>query len=213
VKIYFAIAILFSFGCKKHQEMHPETLTVSSVAEDFKIPKDFVEKIKESAGKESHATPEFIFSPLKVSLYSDQENVLDQSYLHIQLPNGGGKIDLAQFVKGDGSFYLGFPDDQFNQPMTLENIYFISDAPQTTIEGEKYGLGCGKWIELKPKIKELQKNNFLKLNTFSLRYLYVSAGYYLVVQKKGAQYFVSHLNLTDSRYKDKLCSGIFALNK
>ena len=206
--------MLFILGCTKHQEMHPEILTVSSVAEDFKIPKDFVEKIKESAGKESHATPEFIFSPLKVSLFSDQESVLEQSYLHIQLPNGGGKIDLAQFVKGDGSFYLSFPEDQFNQPqMTLENIYFVSDAPQTTIEGEKYGLGCGKWIELKPKIKDLQKYNFLKLNTFNLRYLYVSAGYYLVVQKKGTQYFISHLNLTDSRYKDKLCSGIFALNK
>jgi len=210
----YLIVLLLLIGCTQHHEIQPELITVSSVADDFKIPKAFVLKIKESLSKESQAKPEFIFSPLKVSLYSDQENVLQQNYLHIQLPNGGGKIDLAEWLKGDGSFYLGFPSEQFNNPqVTLENIYYISDVPQVTVDGEKYGLGCGKWIDLKPKLKEVQKHNFLKLNTFNLRYLYVSVGYYLVVQKKGTQYFVSHLNLTDSRYKDKLCSGIFALNK
>jgi len=210
-----ALFILLVCGCTKHHDPNPVIVNEKNVATDFKIPKAFIDKIKESMGKEIHTQPEFIFTNLDVVLMTDQENVMKQPVTRIKLPNGGGKIDLADYVTGQGSFYLSFPSDQFNNPqITLENIYYISDVPQVKIENESYGIGCGKWIELKPKIKELQTSQFLKLNTFNQRYMYVAAGQYIVVLKRGlSQFFLSHLNLTDSRYTDKLCSTIFALNK
>lgn len=215
MKYTVALVILLIYGCTKHHDPDPVVVNEKDLATDFKIPKAFVDKIKDSMGKEIHAQPEFIFTNLDVVLLTDQENVLKQPMTRIKLPNGGGKIDLADYVTGQGSFYLSFPSDQFTNPqITLENIYYISDAPQIKIENESYGIGCGKWIEMKPKIKELQTSKFLKLNTFDQRYMYVAAGQYIVVLKRGlSQFFLSHLNLTDSRYTDKLCSSIFALNK
>jgi len=209
----FILVIILMCGCVKHTEPEDIIVNEKNVATDFKIPKAFVDKIKKSLG-ESAAQPEFLFTNLDVVLFTDQENVLKNVSTRIKLPNGGGKVDLADYIIGQGSFYLSFPADQFTNPaMTLENIFYLSEAPQIKIENEYYGLGCGKWIELKNKIKDLQIKNFLKLNTFGLRYLYVAAGQYIVVLKKGSQFFLSHLNLTDSRYTDKLCSNIFLLNK
>jgi hypothetical protein len=210
IEVFFIILTMIS--CSKQNEPTPTLINEKSIATDFKIPKAFLDKLKESMGKDIHAQPEIIFTNLDVVLYTDQENVLKLPMTRIKLPSGGGQIDLAEHVVGQGSFYLSFPNDQFNvNQMSLENIFYISDSPQVKIDNESYGLGCGKWIELKSKLKELQIYKFLKLNTFNQHYVHVAAGQYIVVLKKGlSQFFLAHLNLTDSRYTHKLCSNIFA---
>lgn len=202
------LALLFS-SCEKAQETKPRSIVNNSLASDFKMPEALFAEIKKSIGVDSKTEPEYIFTNLEVEISSDQKNVLSYSNLLFKLPNGGGGIDLKDYVTGEGSFYLSFPPQQFEKKPELVFLFYISDSPKVTIRGEEYGLGCGQWVDLKPKFDKLQEKTFLKLNTVDHTYAHVLSGQYVFVFKKGLQYYLTHLNLSDSRYSDKTCSAIF----
>lgn len=208
------LSALFFYGCaeKKH-ETKPQIIVIKELAADFKVPEVLFSKIKESLGPDSKSVPEYLFTELEVRLSSDQKNVLSYSDLLFKLPSGGGGIDLKDYVTGEGSFYLSFPAEQFETKPELAFVFYISDSPQVIIREESYGLGCGQWVDLKPKFENFKQRTFLKLNTVDQTYAHVLSGQYLFVFKKGLQYYLTHLNLSDSRYSKKMCSAIFNIKK
>lgn len=212
LSLIFVLA-LFVFGCEKEHETKPQIITNNSMPADFKVPESVFKAIKESIGPDSKTEPEYMFTNLDVAIHTDQKNVLSYSDLLFKLPNGGGGVDLKNYVTGEGSFYISFPPEQFETKPELAFIFYISDSPKVTIRGEEYGLGCGQWIDLKPKIEQLKLKKFFKLNTVDHTYAHVLSGQYIFVFKKGIQYYLTHLNLSDSRYSDKMCSAIFNYKK
>lgn len=206
------LVLLFT-SCKKPHETKPKIIVNKSIAADFKMPEALFTEIKKSLGPDSKIEPEYLFTDLEVEIHSDQKNVLSYSSLLFKLTNGGGDVDLKDYVIGEGSFYLYFPPEQFTTKPELSFIFYISDSPKVNIRGEEYGLGCGQWVDLKPKFAKLQERNFLKLNTVDQTYAHVLSGQYVFVFKKGIQYYLTHLNLSDSRYSDKMCSTIFNIKK
>lgn len=207
----FCLVLLFS-SCEKVHDTKPKVIVNNSLAADFKIPEALFEEIKKNLGSEK-IEPEYVFTDLEVEISTDQKNVLSYSNLLFKLPNGGGGIDLKNYVTGEGSFYLSFPANQFETKPELTFLFYISDSPKVVILGEEYGLGCGQWVDLKPKFSNLQNKTFLKLNTADHSYAHVLSGQYVFVFKKGLQYYLTHLNLSDSRYSDKMCSAIFNIKK
>lgn len=207
------LALIFSGCTEKKHESKPQIITSKSLAADFKVPEVLFVKIKESIGPDTKSEPEYIFTDLDVEISTDQKNVLSYSDLLFKLPNGGGGIDLKDYVTGEGSFYLSFPPEQFETKPELAFVFYLSDSPKVTIRGEEFGLGCGQWVDLKPKIDKLKLKNFLKLNTVDQTYAHVLSGQYIFVFKKGLQYYLTHLNLSDSRYAAKMCSTIFNVKK
>lgn len=206
------LVLLFS-SCEKAHETKPKIIVNNSIAADFKLPVAIFAEIKKNLGEDIKVEPEYVFTNLDVEISSDQKNVLSYSDLLFKLPNGGGGIDLKDYLTGEGSFYLRFPPEQFEKKPELVFLFYISDSPKVVIRNEEYGLGCGQWVDLKPKFSKLTEKTFLKLNTVDHTYAHVLSGQYVFVFKKGIQYYLTHLNLSDSRYSDKMCSAIFDIKK
>lgn len=213
MKILIALAglVILLSACEKAVESKPKVIVNNSLATDFKVPEAIFAEIKKNLGEGITIEPEYIFTDLDVEVHSDQKSVLSYSRLLFELPNGGGAIDLKDYVTGKGSFYLRFPPEQFENKPELAFLFYISDSPKVKIRDEEYGLGCGQWIDLKSKFSKLQDKTFLKLNSIDHTYAHVLSGQYIFVFKKGIQYYLTHLNLSDSRYSDKMCSAIFDL--
>ena len=128
--------------------------------------------------------------------------------IEISLPNGGGEIDLKNYILNQGTFSLSFSKEQFQNLPKIEFLYFLSETVSATIDQEIFGLGCGKMANLSKQFESLQKNDFLKLNTTDQRHMFVAAGYYIFVFRENNQVYLTHLHLTDSRYNKSLCSTI-----
>lgn len=215
MKILIALVglIVMLSACEKAIESKPKIITNNLLANDFKVPEAIFTAIKKNLGEGLTIEPEYIFTDLEVEVHTDQKSVLSYSRLLFKLPNGGGAIDLKDYVTGEGSFYLHFPPEQFETKPELAFLFYISDSPKVKIHDEEYGLGCGQWADLKPKFSKLQDKTFLKLNSINHTYAHVLSGQYIFVFKKGIQYYLTHLNLFDSRYSDKMCSTIFTIEK
>jgi len=201
------------FSCEKKEKIdHSIIIKSEKIGEEIFIPKIIFDGIIKDIRKESAtAEPVYLFIPLDVELWSESKEVIPQRF-KVSLSNGGGALDLAKYLKGQGSFYLRFPGGQFEALPKLEHLYFVSKMPKQDIDDEEFGLGCGKWVDIQKKFKELQEDSFLKLNTTKERHIYTAGGYYIFVFRKANQIYLTHLNLFDSRFKKKECPEI-PLNK
>jgi hypothetical protein len=209
--IFNIIGLLVLPGCnpsQSHEKPYTE-VKIEARAADFKVPKKMLDQIETDLVGAAAVQSIYLFAPIAVVLSADSNAVIKNNPTRITFPNGGGKIDLAEYVSGQGSFYMSFPKEQFETLPTLEKLYFISDSPKKKIEDEEFGLGCGKFIDIKNQFESLKKNNYLKLNTTDLRYLYVVSGYYIFVFKNNNQISLTHLHITDSRYPDRFCSSLY----
>jgi len=203
-----AFFILISSCTKSGNQSHITLVKVETLAQEVKIPKVIMSTVEAELFKDSkNIVPIYTFAPLSVQMTELSEAVLSQPQLRFDFPKGGGQLDLKNFVKGQGSFYMSFPSDQFADDHELMHVYYVSNSPQRDISGEVYGLGCGRLVDLKNRLNQLQKPDFLKLNTNGLRYLAVTAGRYIFIFRKNNQVFISQLTVTDSRYQSELCLG------
>lgn len=202
--------VFIEFGCSKHDEHEKlEPIQVANYAKEIAIPKDLIPIIEADLLLESKVlNPVYIFSPLQVQFTEKSIHTLKAHTLLYSFPKGGGEVDLQNIVIGQGSFYLSFPAEQFHDLPELEHLYYISQSPVVEIGHENYGLGCGKWIDLKKNFANLQKNDFLKLNTTLNRHLHVLAGHYVLVFRLKNQIYLTQLTLTDSKNLNQLCPQV-----
>lgn len=207
--------LLFLFyvlsACSAHQSAEKETLNVvnvTEVAQDIRLPRNLFKELEAELNEEFSGTATiFTYIPLQVQFNeADGQKVLKDTPLNFHFEKGGGQIDLKEVVSGTGSFYLNFPPDQFSNTSELVHLYYISQAPIKLIGDDQFGLGCGKWIDLKKSFKKLQNGTFLKLNTTQQRHLHVLAGHYVFVFKQLNQIMLTQMSITDTRYPNELCS-------
>lgn len=196
----------------KDQTANKTVVEISELAQEQQIPKALLQKLDEELSEEFKTTPPlYSFMPINIAFLQQQEQVLKQPHIQYNLPKGGGEIDMRDVVNGDGSFYMYFPEEQFkNSEMDLLHLFYVSNSPQSKINSEQFGLGCGKWNDLKSKFKSLQKPDYLKLNTNDLRYLKVIAGTYVFVFKQALNLYLTQVTITNSRYTDSLCTQVVA---
>lgn len=197
------------FSCTKHQ--HPAAayaVEVNEVAKDILIPKDMLKELDAELGEEFKSTPPlYSFIPVHVKFDELQAGVLSKPSLQFNFPKGGGAIDLKDVVTADGSFFMSFPESQFVKDNELLHIYFVSNSPKKIIDGESFGMGCGKWNDLKSSFNKLKNPDYLKLNTSQLRYLRVVAGTFVFIFRQGKNIYLNQLTITDSRHSAELCNS------
>ncbi len=199
-------ATLTLMSCRKvsNADLPTQVIKIQSTSEDIRIPKIIFENIISDIKNESmSADPVYLFQPLDVVIESEsgQTPVVKTNY---QFSNGGGVIDLKNSMAGQGSFYFYFPPSQFEKFPPLEHLYFINENPKQKIDQENFGMACGSWTDLQLHFADFNAKN-IKLNTTQQRHLFVAAGYYVFVFRKGNQVYLTHLHLTDSRYKNLKC--------
>ena len=203
---FFFFGLFSCFKSHENKVSSVTTIQVRQLSEDIQIPKEILNSVEKESVEESktHALL-YTFLPLSVEFNEKTQGVLKNNPIRFQFQKGGGAVDLKDVTVGQGTFYMSFPSEQFvNQP-ELAHLYYVSQAPQKNIAGEKFGLGCQRWLDLKSKFKNLQSKDFLKLNTTDLRHLYVLAGHYIFVFRQNSQIFLTQLTVVDSRHKDRLC--------
>ena len=207
-KILLGFAILSSLvGCFSKKEVaEVELKQIIEVAQDIQLPKAILAEVEKELTEDSKLlTPVYVFVPLQIELNEKNKGVLQSSPQRFSFPKGGGRLDLKNIITGQGSFYLNFPAEQFTKLPELMHLYYVSQAPVKKIDQENFGLGCGKWVDIKKQFTHLQKADFFKLNTTALRYLYVLSGHYVFVFRENNQIYLSQLTITDSRYENELC--------
>jgi len=213
-RFFLASLLVLGASCSSHHEKEAiNTVKVKEVAEDISLPLNLFKEFEKELEEEfKSVSPVFIFMPLQVQFLEthDGRGVLKDTAIQFDLEKGGGKVDLKEVVSGQGSFYMHFPAEQFASTLEVTHLYYISQAPVKNIQGEAFGLGCGKWIDLKDSFKKFTKPSNLKFNTTGLRHLHVLAGHYVFVLKQGNQIYLSQLTITDSRFPEALCTSLGA---
>lgn len=209
--LHFLLLIICfaAFSCTQHHgQSELAKIDIQQLAHEVQIPGKVMSNIEnEINGDTKGISPVYVFLPLSVRFDEIQDSVLSRAHIQYNFPKGGGELDLKDLVTGFGSFYMSFPAEQFNKKPALMHIYYVSDSPIKKIDGDNFGLGCGRFVDLKKSFSKLQQEDFLKLNTSDLRYLYVTAGRYIFVFRQASQVYITQLTITDSRYKNELCLG------
>lgn len=198
---------MLGFGCTaKHEHEEAKPIEINTFPKEISIPKAFIQKIEADLLNESKVlTPVYLFIPLKVLFTQKTHGTLASETVSYSLPKAGGTLDMQSIAIGQGSFYFSFPEEQFKELPELEHLFYVSQSPVTKIDGEDFGLGCGKWLDLKNNFTSFQKPNFLQLNTTKNRHLHVMAGSYIFIFRKLNQIFLTQVTITDSKNGDVLC--------
>lgn len=207
-----SIFLIFSFGftsCTQKPEVQTKLFQIKKLPTDFLIPKNVFDKIDEQSKNESRVlAPVFIFLPMQVTLKSFQNNVIIDNEVKISFPNGGGTLDLKDFIRNQGTFSLSFPKNGFSEQLEMFDLVFISNTKETILDGEKIGLGCNKVAQLTTLYSRLNNTDFLKVNTTDFRHINVIGGKFILVFKKSNQFYLTHLNVIDSSRPELFCNQL-----
>ncbi len=138
---------------------------------DAKIPKQLWNMIHENKPEKS-----LTFAPLKIRLQEKTKGVLVAPVVIIEMPRGGGEVDLSTFVRNlHGTFLVFFEYDEIRDT-NEEQIFFVSRAKKRRLEKEIWGAGCNKFMDIKNFMtKEVLKKG-LEVNTTRHRHLSVLGG-------------------------------------
>ncbi len=208
MKLVLLVTLLLVSCTQHHKEVPPYSIEVNEVAKDVLIPKQMLKELDQELAEDFKSSPPlYSFIPIQVKFDELQAGVLSKPSILFNFPKGGGAIDLKDIVSADGSFYMSFPESQFVKENELLHIYFVSNSPKKSIDGESFGMGCGKWNDLKSSFSKLKKADYLKLNTSNLRYLHVVAGTFVFIFRQGKNIYLNQLTVTDSRHNSLLCNS------
>jgi hypothetical protein len=147
--------------------------TVSD-APEIKIPSKIWDKVQEQTRDES-----FSFTSAKVRLIEKTDGVLVDPDITIDLPRGGGDIDLSRFVrdrKGTFRIYFEIPDLKAGKNF---QAFFVSNARKRKLDGQVWGSGCQKFMVLTEFIIADTENKGIEVNSTRHRHLSVIGGHFI----------------------------------
>lgn len=190
---------------------HASMVKVEDLPSDFKIPAaiwELVEKVPDAKPTAEGSNLGIFYSSVKVFLTEKNPDILRSPAYEIELPSGGGAIDLAKLLTGNqGSFYVGFELPEEITTGTNFKAIYISDARKRKLDERVFGAGCNQYFDITPKFLMMMKTEGIKANTTRQRHVTVLAGHYIFSAMKDNRIYITQVHLTDSRYKNLLCEA------
>ena len=206
LKLFFLPLVFVS--CTKTADS-PKLYQIKELPSDFRIPKLIFENIEKKAASELKTSlPVFVFLPIQVKLTGLQNGVVQDEVVQIQFPNGGGNLDLAKFLRKQGSFQFEIVHPTNPQDIELFDVVFVSNMHSREIDNELHGVGCGRAIRLTAQYEKISLKSSIKVNTTDARHLHVIGGQFVLVYKRSNQYYLTHVNIFDSRYTSLQCQSL-----
>ena len=188
-----------------------EQVKIEDLPSDFKMPAaiwDIVEKSPDAKATAEASNAGIFYSTAKVFLTEKNPGILRSPAYEIELPRGGGSIDLAKYLSGDqGSFYVGFELPEEITAGTNFKAIYISDARKRKLDERVFGAGCSQYFDITQKFLQMMKGEGIKANTTRQRHVTVLAGHYIFSAMKDNRIYITQVTLTDSRYKNLLCEA------
>lgn len=190
-------------GGKAEEGHHAEepkirTFPIGDTGPDIKVPTKMWEVIE--ADQKQKAEQNLTFAPIKVRFVEKNPGVLVDHEFQVELPRGGGEIDLSQFVKdGQGTFRVFFEVEEMKEANDIK-VFFISRAKKRKIDGEVWGAGCKKFFDIKSYLEKEGLTKGIEVNTTRSRHLSVLGGTFI---------FAAGHQISQVTFKDSLQSHLF----
>ena len=227
LKILGLISVLgLTPSCQKQEEaVHAEPLkvVVDEIPDDIRVPVkmwDDIQILQVGLGEKKEALPEddgglnretILFAPVTVVLIEHNPEVLTHQEVRIELPRGGGRIDLSKYRgENTGSYFVKFEWPEWTEMPELAELrsFYVSRARKRKIDGDIHGVGCNKYLEITHKVNKENILNGIKVNTTRERDTTALAGHFVFSVKKDHQIFLTQVTFTDSKNKELLCEEI-----
>lgn len=127
--------------------------------------------------------------------------------VRINTPLGGGIVDLAEFVTPlRGAFHLLIkPRAEKNEVLEGLRVFFVSHGKERRIDGEDFGAGCGKFMEVTSFFNKKMDGSGFDLYTAEQRYVSVVGGIFVMAAFSREALQVGSVSFTDSRFPELIC--------
>lgn len=146
---------------------------------------------------------EVSFTTIRVRFKEKNPGVLIEPEFMIELPRGGGEIDLARFV-GDrpGTFKIFFDIESLSLAKKA-HVFYVSKARKRKLDGEVWGAGCKKYLDLTNFILGKGAKDGIEVNTTRSRHLSVLMGHFIFAADKK----MTQITFKDSAQSSFYCEG------
>lgn len=214
----FSALFMAIVGCGKQQTVNSSvsqsTLEVQKKAvseQNISVPRALWKAINErliEQGASKETLKSYVIEPaqIAVELYPEDPGVLkDDTAVRLEFFEGGGRLDLYQFLKGRGAFRLKFsPYLPSDEPFSW---FYISESPGRDYGGPLWGQGCGRVLDLTDQVDFFFGGNGALLSTGRLQYLHLMAGTFVIFQMVENRLVLGYVRVKDSRYPQFQCGG------
>lgn len=122
-------------------------------------------------------------------------------------PLGGGVVELSDLitpVRGAFAMKIVATRESGGEPENMK-VFFVSRSKNRSINGEQFGAGCNKWMDITGFFKKAMAREGFQLYTADQRYLSVIGGTFVIVGYSKEAIEVGSITFTDSRYSEVLC--------
>jgi hypothetical protein len=212
-RIFLCMAVVASFACSKKQNTWRDNVFVkvdrtrpTAHTPDTRLPRSLWEKIQALA-ESSKSSEEVVtvFKPLSVYLTEKNKGILHQGPYEIQYAQGGGELDLKDYVqKKNGSFY--FVVDFAPELVTAKRqVFFVSNSIERKLGSEKIGTGCNSYFDVTSAFDRALKSEGFLVNTSDARHVGALAGSYVFTAVQDGKLYLASLVVKDSGYASFHC--------
>ena len=177
--------------------------------QNVQVPREFWDFAKAKLldeGAAQKTIDEFAVLPVtvKVEISTDDSRVVrDHSNYRLIIPEGGGEVDMFNYIIGKGEFFVRLsPFLNNDHPF---HLFYISDSPGKKIAGDLWGNGCGKIFDLTVHAGKFLLDRGMKVTASRKQYMHFLAGTYVFFQLVEERLYLGYIRLTDSRYPQFKC--------
>ena len=173
--------------------------------ENIKVPREFWQVLQKGLlqrGASKGAVESFHMVPvkLKVDVFSSELNSVlrEKKNYRVSYKEGGGELDLFEYVAGRGPFNIRFaPDLDLGETV---HLLYISDSPGESLKGRKWGNGCGRIYDLTEKSSLFFSKEGIHLTSSRRQYMHLMAGLFVFFQLVDEKLLLAYIKVEDARY-------------
>lgn len=177
--------------------------------QNIQVPRELWQNIKDILRKDGAADAQlenFSVLPVivQVDLMSDDRFVLREALnYNLTFVEGGGDLDLFDYVVGKGPFHIRF-SPALNESSKIHLLY-VSDSPGKQMGGKNWGNGCGRIYNLTEKSDLFFFDDGIRVTSSRRQYLHLMAGTFVFFQLVDDRVYLGYIRLKDSRYPNFNC--------
>jgi len=178
---------------------------------NVQVPRQLWQQIKEILEKDEISEDvrnSFSIQPTKISVEitgKDQGVLKGNTPYRVDFPEGGGDLDLFEYVSGRGDFSLSLAPQLMND--NPYHVLYLSESPGRLVGESKWGNGCHRIFDLSAKADALIGGSGLLVTTSRKQYLHLLAGVYVIFQMVEDRMLLGYIRISDSRYPQFTCSS------
>lgn len=177
--------------------------------QNAQVPRELWEYIKDTLRADGHSESvisDFSVLPInmQMDIMSEDKYVLAEGLNHrLIFIEGGGDVDMFNYVSGKGGFYLRMTP-AFTEPNDFY-LFYVSESPGKAVGGDMWGNQCGRIYNLSKNKNIFLEESGIAVTSARKHYLHLLAGTYVFAQLVDDRMYLGYIRINDSRYPQFKC--------